>query len=342
MANKILHTTIMQKNTTGGKNIIYPKTVTKNIIDGSGTLDQTLDALKLPDISDKIVTFTQADTRQNLVSGETLATSQGKIMKLISDLKSLAYSDTVGVSNLDSNLTTAYNNRVTMDNVTTSTSITSAGYVADARVVNNLQTQINTVNKNIAYEEINISNCSTLEEVVNIMKNNKLKTGIGSVGNLQESNLKSLLGNPNGFGNYTIVEAKFISERTIHLYAITLAVTPPKQVEGFIEYNNVQWSWSGWKSYVTNSDLTENLETSLGTVHPLKFLGTLSPSSVDNPTNGKDGIYTYVISSSWHMGIGYKNGNYGGQLEFGHNIGVRYRQLVNTVWSEYKTIVPRF
>ena len=149
MANKILHATIMQKNTIGGKNIIYPKTVTKNIIDGSSTLDQTLNTLKSSDISNKTVTFTQASTRENLVSGETLATSQGKIMKLISDLKSLAYIDQVGVSNLDSTLASAYNNRITTDMVTVSTSITSSGYVADARAVNNLQNQINTVNSNI-------------------------------------------------------------------------------------------------------------------------------------------------------------------------------------------------
>ena len=149
MGNKILHTTIMQKNVNGDKTIIYPKTVTKNIIDGSSTLEQTLNTLKLPDVSNKTTEFKQADTRENLVSGETIATSHSKIMKLISDLKSLAYTDTVGVSNLDSTLTTAYNNRVTTDKVTTSTTITSVGYVADARAVNNLQNQINTVNKNI-------------------------------------------------------------------------------------------------------------------------------------------------------------------------------------------------
>ena len=46
MANKILYTTIMQKNTNGDRNIIYPKTVTKNIIDGTNTLEQTLNTLK--------------------------------------------------------------------------------------------------------------------------------------------------------------------------------------------------------------------------------------------------------------------------------------------------------
>ena len=93
MANKILHTTIMQKNTSGGRNIIYPKTVVKNIIDGSTTLDQTLNTLKSPDLSNKTVTFTESATRENLVSGEILATSHGKIMKLIADLKSLAYTN---------------------------------------------------------------------------------------------------------------------------------------------------------------------------------------------------------------------------------------------------------
>ena len=145
MANKILHTTIMQKGNSGDKIIIYPKSTTKNIIDGSTTLDKTLETLKTSNVSSKTTNFTQAETRENLVSGESLATSHGKIMKLISDLKSLAYSDKVGVSNLDSTLTTAYNNRVTTDKVTTSTTITSSGYVADARVVTKLQNQINSL-----------------------------------------------------------------------------------------------------------------------------------------------------------------------------------------------------
>jgi hypothetical protein len=69
-------------------------------------------------------------------------------MKLISDLKSLAFLDKVGVANLDGTLTTEYNKRITTDKVTTSTSITSAGYVADARAINSLQNQINTLNSN--------------------------------------------------------------------------------------------------------------------------------------------------------------------------------------------------
>ena len=135
----------MQKSNSGDRIIIYPKSSTKNIIDGSTTLDKTLETLKASDVSSKTTKFIQATTRENLVSGETLSQSHGKIMKLISDLKSLAYSDKVGVSNLDTALTSAYNNRVTTDKVTTSTTITSSGYVADARTVNNLQNQINNL-----------------------------------------------------------------------------------------------------------------------------------------------------------------------------------------------------
>ena len=154
MANSILHATIIEKNASGDKTIIYPKNTTKDVLDGSQTLEQTLNTLKSNDISNKTTAFTQVSTRQNLTSGETIATSHGKIMKLISDLKSLAFLDKVGVANLDGTLTTEYdgtltteyNKRITTDKVTTSTSITSAGYVADARAINSLQNQINTLN----------------------------------------------------------------------------------------------------------------------------------------------------------------------------------------------------
>ena len=72
MANKILHTTIMQKSNSGDKIIIYPQTVTKNVIDGSTTLDKTLETLKTSNVSSKTTEFTQAETRENLVSGESL------------------------------------------------------------------------------------------------------------------------------------------------------------------------------------------------------------------------------------------------------------------------------
>lgn len=48
--------------------------------------------------SDILSTFTQASTRTNLASGESAATSFGKIMKWLADLKALAFKDTVDLS----------------------------------------------------------------------------------------------------------------------------------------------------------------------------------------------------------------------------------------------------
>ena len=94
-------------------------------------------------------TFTRASSRSNLTSGEKISVSLGKISKWFADLKGMAFVDKVGVSNLDSTLTTQYNKRVTTDDVTQSTSITEAGWVADARVIRTLQNQINTLNSNV-------------------------------------------------------------------------------------------------------------------------------------------------------------------------------------------------
>ena len=100
-------------------------------------------------ISNGTNTITKASTRANLTTGEKLSVSLGKVMKWFADLKSLAFVDKVGTANLDSTLTTAYNKRVTTDKVTTSTSITASGWVADARAVATLQNQINTINSNL-------------------------------------------------------------------------------------------------------------------------------------------------------------------------------------------------
>ena len=101
------------------------------------------------DISNATATFTTASSRANITSGANIKTTLGKIAKYFADLKSLAFVDKVGTANLDTTLTTAYNNRVTTDKVTTSTSITASGWVADARAIATLQNQINTINSNL-------------------------------------------------------------------------------------------------------------------------------------------------------------------------------------------------
>lgn len=105
-------------------------------------------------ISNGTNTITQATTRANLTSGEKLSTSLGKIKKYFADLGSMAFTSSVGTSNLDSTLTTFYNAAITTDNVTESTSITAAGWVADARAIASLQNQINTINSNLTADGV--------------------------------------------------------------------------------------------------------------------------------------------------------------------------------------------
>ena len=101
------------------------------------------------DGSNETSTFTEATTRENLKTGEKHSTMFGKISKWFADLKPLAFVEKVGTSNLDTTLTTFYNNRVTTDKVTTSTSITEAGWVADARAIASLKNSIDSINSNL-------------------------------------------------------------------------------------------------------------------------------------------------------------------------------------------------
>ena len=107
-------------------------------------------------LSSSKVTFTTASTKANIVSNsDTIAVMLGKLAKWYSSFGSLAWLSSVGTSQLDTTLSTAYNQRVvtgtanTTASVTESREITAAGYVADARAVANLQTQINTINSSL-------------------------------------------------------------------------------------------------------------------------------------------------------------------------------------------------
>ena len=56
------------------------------------------------DIKDNVTTFTEAETRTNILSGETIAVILGKIKKVIFDLKALAFKDTIGTNEIDNNV----------------------------------------------------------------------------------------------------------------------------------------------------------------------------------------------------------------------------------------------
>lgn len=154
------------------------------------------------------------------------------------------------------------------------------------------------------------------------MKNNRFKIGVGSVGNLQSSNLKTLLSNPSGFGNYTLVQAEFITERMIHLYAITLGVTPPIQVDGYITYNNVELSWSGWKSYVTNSDFTVTNCSVLTTANQITEIPNCPNSSNYVPV-----ITGYSNTHDYRATISFTNGKWRIFSDVSQPMGISFYRL---------------
>jgi len=94
--------------------------------------------------------------------------------------------------------------------------------------------------------EISINDCSSFAEIAGIMNANKGKTGTGSIGNLESSNLKTLLGNPEGFANYTTVNAVYEGVHVIHLYAVMHAVSPGKLAHAYVKNIGTEWTWTGW------------------------------------------------------------------------------------------------
>ena len=139
-----------KKYQNGDIDIIYPVNRPKDIVVGGGSLEEYIN--KIDDISTGTnkVPFTQSSTRSNISTSDTSSTIFGKISKWFSDLKALAFLDKIGVNQLDTALTAEYNKRITTSNVTTSLNVTEPGFVADARAVNTLSTNLDNVNSNLA------------------------------------------------------------------------------------------------------------------------------------------------------------------------------------------------
>ena len=75
---------------------------------------------------------------------------------------------------------------------------------------------------------------------------NSRKIGIGRIGDLDESNLKNLLGNPSGFANFTQVEARLFSHHCVVLHAQALSIEYSKFAIGYIYYNHAKSVFTGW------------------------------------------------------------------------------------------------
>ena len=101
---------------------------------------------KTGDASNAVAKFSQAGSRTNLLSGEKISLSLGKIMKWFADLKDVAfsgsYSDLSGKPSIPSG--TAASCGVANNDTTT-----ASGFVADARIVKIHGDEIDKVNQNL-------------------------------------------------------------------------------------------------------------------------------------------------------------------------------------------------
>ena len=92
-----------------GKKI--PKSVNGVYADSNGNIQ--IEAISEDfDLKNNNVTFTEANTRTNIGSGESMSILFGKIQKWFADLKSLAFKEFVSESDLDTNLSGLINNKV--------------------------------------------------------------------------------------------------------------------------------------------------------------------------------------------------------------------------------------
>lgn len=151
-------------NHVGNKN--NPHTVTKSQI-GLGNVSNV-------STNDQTPTFMQATTRSNLVSGEKISVSLGKVMKWFSDLKTGAFM-------------TVVNNDIT----------TAEGYIADARIIKAHKDEINNISSALGihktsgdhdgryYTETEVNNLLSVKANSNHTHNYLPSTGGTINGNLE-------------------------------------------------------------------------------------------------------------------------------------------------------------
>ena len=148
-----------------------------------------------------------------------------------------------GIDDCDNAIEEIYSKRVN-NVVTTNEDTFLAGPVGKV-----LQDQVTELNKNmqaVSPGKISINDCSSFAEIVGIVNANKGKTGTGNIGNLESSNLKTLLENPEGFANYTTVNAIYEGADVIHLYAVMRAASPGKLAHAYVKNIGTEWTWTGW------------------------------------------------------------------------------------------------
>lgn len=107
---------IRLKDDSGKEYILYPATKAENIIGDFDKSKVGLDNVPNVATNDQTPTFTEASTRVNIASGETLSTLFGKIKKFFTDLKTVAFTGSYSdLSNKPTSMQNPYSLTLTMN-----------------------------------------------------------------------------------------------------------------------------------------------------------------------------------------------------------------------------------
>nr|DAG34895.1 MAG TPA: hypothetical protein [Caudoviricetes sp.] len=207
----------------------------KSIVGGAGGV-ATADEAGVVKPADGLTVAEDGTLKVN-IDGTTLTMDQvNNVIKLADTLKE-KINGAFPAANLINNLTT-----------------TEAGFGLDARQGKALDDKITEINGSLnkLNTMVSISDCDSIDSIVEIMIKNKDKIGEGQVGNQQQTALKGVIGNIPGGHNYVDVFARYYSDVFFILfgcdrYAQNIAIN-------FIHYigpsNKVT---SGWITIIKDS-----------------------------------------------------------------------------------------
>ena len=201
-------------------------------------------------------TFTQATTRANLVSGETLSTLFGKIMKWFSDLGAMAFKSTVEKTDLSSGVQASLDRADTALQTAPVTSVNTktGAVVLDAGDVGALASSGGTLTGNLAMSTNKITGLgagTSNTDAINKKQLDDAIAGLGTVFNLKGA--KATIDDLPATGN-RIGDVWFVEEVSAAYIWLTDTVSPDGRWEEFGEPIDLS-------GYLTKSDLAQGTGT---------------------------------------------------------------------------------
>ena len=239
------------------------------------------------DVQNATINSSIAGSRTNLADNEVLKTGFGKIRKWFSDLKALAFLDTVGTSVIDDLAITTgkiANAAVTTAKIADSAITTGKianGNVTTAKVADSAITTAKIANGAVTSDKIDSVNASKISGTVASATNSTNSTNA----NLLKGNVETSANTPSNYNSsYQGLRLVVIANSTISLstggsssYSYLLVITPTSTTYGYtiqVAYNSDgvyvrrgtnSSSWTSWSKLVEPTDFS-TLETSFSNI----------------------------------------------------------------------------